>query len=258
MNKPKAQTLQQKLGFFDEDLKKPKHDELMLWLDNNIERIINRIFNSPFTEDEIKIIREREWKKVKTIIGGYDRSIESFQRQLNYSESEKRDLPSSLRYSNEELEKYIFERERKKKILEQFDIDSNIPSKPRITKIKKTWELPVSTKNYSNKYTIGFIDFAASFNIPMIELLGLKYTQKDFSLKKDYYDVDESDLRYHYYPDEKTIFVEVKTEILSLGELLRQINHYKTYLNGDYYVLCPDNTYKDKLLEQGVNFIDYE
>lgn len=258
MNKPKAQTLQQKLGFFDEDLKKPKHDELMLWLDNNIERIINKIFNSPFTDDEIKIIRERESMKIKTILDRYDYSIESFQKQLNYSESEKRDLPFSLRYSNEELEKFISEKLRKKKILEQFDIDSTIPPKPRITKIKKTWELPVSTKNYSNKYTIGFIDFAATFNIPKIELLGLKYSQKEFSHKKDYYDIDESDLRYHYYPDEKTIFVEVKTEISSLGELMRQINHYKSYLNGDYYVLCPDNTYKDKLLEQGVNFIDYD
>ena len=36
MAKPKAQTLQQKLGFFDEDLKKPKHDEIMIWLDQNI------------------------------------------------------------------------------------------------------------------------------------------------------------------------------------------------------------------------------
>lgn len=134
MNKPKAQTLQQKLGFFDEDLKKPKHDELMLWLDDNIERIINKIFNSPFSDNEIRLIREKESKKIKTIIDSYTSSIESFQRQLNYSESEKRNLPSSLRYSKEEVEKFISEKLRKKLILEQFDIDSIIPPKPRITK----------------------------------------------------------------------------------------------------------------------------
>ena len=46
MTKPKANTLQQKMGFFDEDLKMPKHDELMLWLDKNIEHILNESFNN--------------------------------------------------------------------------------------------------------------------------------------------------------------------------------------------------------------------
>lgn len=40
MATPKASTLQQKLGFRDGDLKTPKHDEMMLWLDANMARFL--------------------------------------------------------------------------------------------------------------------------------------------------------------------------------------------------------------------------
>ncbi len=40
MAEPKAQTLLQKMGFRDGDLSTPLHDEIMLWLDANMEGII--------------------------------------------------------------------------------------------------------------------------------------------------------------------------------------------------------------------------
>jgi len=43
MAKPKAQTMQQKMGFMDSDLGTQKHDEIMLWLDANIEAVIESI-----------------------------------------------------------------------------------------------------------------------------------------------------------------------------------------------------------------------
>lgn len=39
--KIKAQTLQQRFGFQDDDLKSANHDEIMIWLDENIEVIMN-------------------------------------------------------------------------------------------------------------------------------------------------------------------------------------------------------------------------
>jgi hypothetical protein len=36
MLKPKAQTIQNKFGFLDDDLKNDTHDEMMIWLDTNI------------------------------------------------------------------------------------------------------------------------------------------------------------------------------------------------------------------------------
>lgn len=37
--KPKASTLQERMGFRDDELSTPKHDEIMLWLDENAERL---------------------------------------------------------------------------------------------------------------------------------------------------------------------------------------------------------------------------
>ncbi|MEI8047084.1 MAG: hypothetical protein WCI92_06875 [Bacteroidota bacterium] len=258
MTKPKAQTIQQKLGFFDDDLKKPKHDELMLWLDSNIEKIVNKLFNQPFTEKELEHIKDRERVKTRTIIKEYESSIASWEKELGLSISEKRDRPSAIQRSDEELQKYISEIKRKKLILEQFDFSSQISAKPRITRIDKKWELPITTASNNNKSTIGFIDFCASFSLPHLSLSGLKFHQKEFSHEEKYYDIDENALMFKYIPIGKSILVEVKTEIISLGELIRQVNQYKTYFHGDYYVLCPNNKYKDILMEQGIKSIDYE
>ena len=161
MNKPKAQTLQQKMGFFDEDLKKPKHDEIMLWLDTNIENIVNNLFNKPFTEKEIDLIKVRKTEKIKSIIGAIETSIKSVEDELNLSDAEREEKRMGFIYSSsrEDLLKSLDLLKSKKEKLETFDINNpEIYKKPRITLIDKKWELPVSTGN-SNKYTIGFIDF---------------------------------------------------------------------------------------------------
>jgi len=257
MAKPKAQTLQQKLGFFDDDIKKPKHDELMLWLDSNIPRIINELFNCPLTEQETNSLIEQSNKNIKEVLEYLKRTSNNLKKELNMSDSERRRLPMGLQRKPGEIQELIIEKENKIAFLEKYTLNNEIPAKPTITRIKKTWELPVTTATYSNKYTIGFIDFAASFNVPVLEFAGLRFSRKDnFNTEKEYYDFDEKILGFTYYSLPKTIYIEVKTEINSLGDLIRQINQYKTYLVGDYYVLCPDSKYKELLQEQGIKFIE--
>lgn len=53
MSKARATTIQQRFGFNDGDLKTPTHDQLMLWLDENVERIINEIIPNEWTEKDI-------------------------------------------------------------------------------------------------------------------------------------------------------------------------------------------------------------
>lgn len=53
------------------------------------------------------------------------------------------------------------------------------------------------------------------------------------------------------------VLVEAKTVIPSLGELLRQINLYRTAFSGKCVVVSPDDTFADILAEQGVTFIKY-
>lgn len=54
MSKKQAKTLLEKMGFKDDDLSTPKHDEIMLWLDRNIEAVINESLLADETTTEHK------------------------------------------------------------------------------------------------------------------------------------------------------------------------------------------------------------
>ncbi len=45
MAPPKIKTLQARFGFADSDLKKPLHDEMIKWLDRNIEDVLMAVFS---------------------------------------------------------------------------------------------------------------------------------------------------------------------------------------------------------------------
>jgi hypothetical protein len=57
--KTKATTLQQKFGFVDSDLKTPKHDEIMIWLDANMKEIVTRLENQQWTQRQVEEVKER-------------------------------------------------------------------------------------------------------------------------------------------------------------------------------------------------------
>lgn len=77
MAKPKAKTLQQRFGFLDDDLKTPKHDEIMFWLDENSTEIIEALFEEPtWTETTVNILEKRAFEAV-------ERSKEEIQQSIN-------------------------------------------------------------------------------------------------------------------------------------------------------------------------------
>lgn len=45
MAQPKAKTIQERFGFIDNDLKKPEHDEMIQWLETNIEDVLMLVLN---------------------------------------------------------------------------------------------------------------------------------------------------------------------------------------------------------------------
>lgn len=210
MAKPKAQTLQQKLGFFDEDLKKPKHDDMMLWLDENIEDIVNTYCN-PFSN----------------------------QKRLQYFLNEKKELFNKFNQKGK-------------------NIDTSFLDKPvevpRITRISKKWEYAIENQNFRGHNVIGFVDFYASFNYPVPTIPGIGYTHSERN--NEIIDIRvPDDLIIDFDAFRGEMLIEVKTEIKSLGELMRQINLYKSYRKGRYFVLCPDATHQKLLESQGVEFI---
>jgi hypothetical protein len=58
----------------------------------------------------------------------------------------------------------------------------------------------------------------------------------------------------------KPIYIEVKTEIPSLGELIRQMRAYQAYLDSfaSYIIVAPDNRHEKILKEQGFYFYKYK
>lgn len=55
----------------------------------------------------------------------------------------------------------------------------------------------------------------------------------------------------------RSLIVEVKTALPSLGELMRQLNLYRLAYS-DVIVVAPDNSYAEVLAEQGILFVPYQ
>ena len=96
---------------------------------------------------------------------------------------------------------------------------------------KKIWEFDISKIAYNGVQIVGFIDLV--FECDYIK----EYTKRN-------------------------VYVEIKTAIPSVGELLRQLKAYKTYLGLHYtdkfIVVCPDDTYEKIIKEQGYFFYKYK
>ena len=181
-NKKDPWTLQQKFGFQDDDLKSAKHDDIMVWLDTNIERIFQERFIKYFITEWNESVRDT--KNVIKNVSDYNENI----------------LPGEIQ-------------------------------------IKKVWEMPIVSKNY----TIGFIDFVISFEYPK-----LLYSQYRNIAQEAYVDWQQCYFAF-----------EAKTTIPSLGELIRQIRMYQTYFNYTFYVVAPDDKYEQVLKSQNIGFVKY-
>lgn len=101
----------------------------------------------------------------------------------------------------------------------------------------KHWEYQIFNTNSNQTYStlIGFIDLR-------IDIAA---------------NLDKTKVK-HY-----TFFIEVKTEIPSLGELIRQMNTYRAYTAKEYFekkylVVSPDDRHVDILNEQGYLFYKYK
>lgn len=53
------------------------------------------------------------------------------------------------------------------------------------------------------------------------------------------------------------IALEIKPVVFSLGELLRQVQHYRSHLPVDYAVVTPDTRFRSQIKSQGIYFVEY-
>lgn len=79
MAAPKAKTYLEKLGFFDEELRTPKHDDMFLWLIENYRTVIKHFDpNYNFEKYNEKIVGEYPVKVRDFIVGFLDAQINGY------------------------------------------------------------------------------------------------------------------------------------------------------------------------------------
>ncbi|MEI6851268.1 MAG: hypothetical protein WCL06_00440 [Bacteroidota bacterium] len=294
MAKPKASTLQQKLGFFDEDLKHPDHDSILKWVDSNIETVINTIYN--FKEWEVSTVndlsnqvnaiviieleREKEAnltfeKEITKLQNRIDELNEKLLTELEKEEQAEKSNYIESKWTKNDIEKAKLDIEEKKKeyeankrkikYLTEFPgLSEKLPARQKPKVIERIWEYTVTNQSsnprtgyQSTKNVIGFIDMKVSITFTQLNVAGINLNQQRISGKLDWTQTDIIDSRTGKICP-LNLFIEVKTKIQSLGELFRQLNTYKEYLSGDFIVICPDDSNKDTIINQGFKFYKFE
>ena len=258
MSKQTAKTLQMRLGFLDEDLKKPEHDEIIKWMDKNIHSIVSELFIKPdWTQDEIKSIEAKAEKLIKdeSLLFRIKRTVDDLDQELRRETQDEKRKEISKRKAQAES---IIDQ-----IVNWKGIKGEIPKKKQIRIIDKIWEYPISSTTYNDrtgykspKNIVGYVDMKVTFIYNRLTVNGFDFEGK--SVYSSDFSWGQTDLRYDTWGDREylthSVYFEAKTKITSLGELFRQLRTYKEFENGHYVIVCPDDTEKKTIIGQGFQF----
>lgn len=228
----RAQTLQQRFGFQDHELSTPLHDDLMLWLDSWIMLgklvsdwttvvIYDWDMGTYITEDEPLAAQENTdgW------MGNWIKRIDGRLRDTSCHKTQ---------YSHRAATGI------KEFLASRGDVD--LPPFPGVKINAKKWEMPIVDKTY----TIGFVDMAVSIDMPCLA----------WHKTEDVMQIPPDGIGHLW--DTGRLYFEVKPSIPSVGEVVRQIRMYQTYTNGHWYIVSPDDRWKNVLADQGIGFVKAE
>jgi hypothetical protein len=238
--KPPA-TLQERFGFKDPELTTPKHDEIMLWLDGQMQAMVDALYNAPALAhdwEEHGEDLENSW------LPGMEAEIEKARNHRWLKDADKAALVAAL-----EARKTG---------------PGPAPKWPGI-RVKKIWEYPLRTER---GFLIGFIDMKVEVYVPHLFYLGNTVNNDNFrasawSGSNNYtWMLTHAESGPPHVPkwrflqgEDHQLYFEVKPSIPSLGELLRQIRSYG--INQNFYVVSPDDRFREQIEAQRVGFIKY-
>jgi hypothetical protein len=261
VEKQRAMTIQQRLGFMDSDLKLPKHDEIMLWLHDNLISACSQVLN---------ISREMTWKPeyLQKVRGGIQNALaaqkENCETRIkearhNYEQWRAGGGPYAPARMQQEIDSIQNFTARLVTLSAIPDFDPIWPECQGLDIIDSVWEKPVM----SGKYTVGFIDLQAECATTPAIYIPQDATNWDgtpkFAFIKEFEKSGVLGLPVPTYgfAHTKTINFEVKAAIPSLGEVIRQIRLYQEYEQGKYVIVSPDARWATMLKEQGIGFFTY-
>lgn len=131
---------------------------------------------------------------------------------------------------------------------------------PRV--VKKTLEYVLrSFTGYQDRMEkiVGYADLLLETELPFIHS---KYRLADTKGADDVFDGFQLGWSKKFdwtrpYVEAPRILVEAKSVLPTVGELMRQINLYRTAFRDKFVVVSPDDSYAELLAEQGVTFIKF-
>ena len=197
---PRAKTIAARFGFQDPELKTPRHDEIMIWLDENMASVLKGM--------DI-------WNPSASSSGSL--SVDA------YRAGAAKFWPG---------------------------IDLGEPPEMGSVRVRsKLWEFPVQ----DGKYIVGFIDMAVRASRAGVPYIFGIFLESEKWRRTNW--EDKNPPRWSTEESKAEVMFEVKPSITSLGEVIRQINMYRTYRPGRYAIVCPDGRFEQQLLSQGIDFV---
>jgi hypothetical protein len=241
--KPRAKTIQERFGFKDEELPQPKHDEIMFWLDANIESVVAGLFPQEWTEAEISS-QERLVGRARGIwLEGFKDGHGVGPEEAKHLRILDADIQNWRSHADRDKEREC--RDRRDAYLlslaQNLPHPGPVPSRPPCKILSRKWEYPIMDRTY----VVGFVDFCVGIGRPSVWLDGVEQARAFAPSWK-------------ISTDRVNLLFEVKTEIRSLGELMRQINLYRAYEDhGQFFVVSPDDRFTSTLESQNIGFVKY-
>ncbi len=257
MARPRGQTLQQRFGFLDDDLKMSSHDDIMTWLTEHIEQVIIELFwDSAWPADERRLVEQEAQAVVNQTAAALvltewqARAVLAEKIGLNTIHAAdavqraaiERSIPDLIRASQQQAAEY---RRRYTGL--------TLPPRPLFAVDKVVWELPLQTQS---KFLVGFVDLYVAVRQPRLALTGYTYADRGTGLEVYRCASDPCTLRAvvsdHWQA--MPVYFEVKATLPSAGELIRQIRMYQEYVQGEWVVVSPDDRHRRILEGQGIQF----
>ena len=229
MGKDRCGKLEVMLGVNDSELKTPEHDEMCLWVDKNWKKIISEKINLiPIDElwKQTRCCKVQYTKCEFFTILGYYERCTKNDKDCKYPEND--DTCPMIKKARETMDE-------SKKLLNILTIDD-------LYDMKFLWEVPIK----NNGFVIGIPDFT------------ILLTQKEV-LINDYFFIPK-------FLPMRRIIIEVKPKIKSIGETMRQIKLYQSYMyqreGNTFYdndaILITQSNNLDVFEQQGIKTYTYK
>lgn len=259
--KLRPNTMQQRLGFMDPEITTPLHDRILTWIDSNADKIISELFVAPdWHERTVQELRDQTDRIISYVRSSYyiENQISELEKKIKYEG--RKNLLDNYNNSIAALNKF-------KPYVESYSGLGDPPKKDAAKIELKEWEYVITTSSRNEKtgyispeVTVGYVDMKVTFIYPRLTVNGIDFVHDTLDLNATggiHWEQTEKNF-WNDGINRHSVYFEAKSKIDSLGELFRQLNTYKKYEKGDYVIVCPDDTHREIITQQGYRFYRYD